>query len=481
MPGRLAMANLASMKEALVNNQHLSRFVILVSLVAALGGLLFGYDTAIISGAIPMIQNYFNLNASGLGWAVGCILIGCGLGAVLAGKAMDLYGRRAVLLFCAVLFALSGIGAGFSFSFSSFVFFRILGGFAVGSAAMVSPVYIAEMSPARKRGQLVSVYQLAIVGGILLAYFANYLLASIGENSWRWMFASQAAPAILFLIFLFTVPETPRWLVKKEKFDEAEKVLKKIDRTINPKPEMMSIYKSFQGQVSLKTVFSKKYINVLMVGLMIAVFQQITGINAILYYAPVIFKETGVASSNALLQTICIGAVNLLTTFIAIGFVDKAGRRKFLFTGSILMGISLLLVAFCFRYKYFSNYIVLIGTLMYVAAFGCTLGAVTWVYLSEIFPNRIRAIALSLATLALWLADFIVSYSFPLLSDRLGTAGTLIVYAVACALAAIYIFFKVPETRGRLLEDMERLFDANGEGDMQLMDKLEMQKKVDLN
>jgi MFS transporter, SP family, arabinose:H+ symporter len=438
-------------------NEYNTRFIWLVSGVAALGGLLFGYDTAIISGAVPMIKEYFHLDEYGLGWAAGCILIGCALGALMAGGLMEKKGRRFVLMASAALFAVSGIGAGFSYSLAVFVVFRIAGGLAVGAAAMVSPVYIAEMAPARLRGRLVSVYQLAIVCGILFAYGANFLLTPIGADSWRWMFASQVIPAFFFLLMLLFVPETPRWLVKNRRFDKAFEILKKTIGSALAQAELILIKNSFSNDVPARPVelFSRRYRGVLGIGLFIAIFQQITGINAILYYAPVIFKETGVGSSNALLQTICIGTVNLLTTFIAIGLVDRLGRKKFLLTGSVLMGLSLMGVAGCFHFHYFGHYVVLVFTLMYVAAFGCTLGAVTWVYLSEIFPNRIRGLAISAATLALWLADFVVTYTFPVLSGKLGTAATLSVYALICGVAALF-FFRMPETKGKTLEQIEQ-------------------------
>lgn len=436
------------------------RFIVLVSFVAALGGLLFGFDTAIISGTIPYITAFFGLNEYWLGWSVSSILIGCAIGAIMAGPLADKYGRKFTLMICAVLFAVSGVGAGLSNQLHWFVIFRLIGGLGVGAAAMVSPMYIAEMAPAAWRGRLVAFYQMAIVFGILLAYFSNYLFSNIGANNWRWMFASQTAPSLLFLLFLLMVPETPRWLVKKGRNLQAAEILKKISPGNAIDKELAEIERSFQNQrrISLSLLFSKTYAPVLFIGILVAVFQQVTGINSILYYAPVIFKETGMDSSSSLLQTIGIGVVNVISTFIAIGLVDKVGRKKLLLAGSIIMGISLATVAGCFKYSYFDHYIVLIFMLLYVAAFGCTLGAVTWVYLSEIFPNLVRGLAMSIATLSLWLADFVITYTFPIMTKQLGTATTMFCYAALCAVAFVYMLFKIKETRGRTLEQIETLF-----------------------
>jgi len=437
-----------------------TRFIIIISTVAALGGLLFGFDTAIISGAIPYITSYFGLGGFSLGWAVSSILIGCAAGAMMAGLVADKYGRRLTLIICAVLFALSGLGSGLASDFTFFAFFRLIGGLGVGAAAMISPMYIAETAPASLRGRLVALYQLAIVLGILLAYFSNYLFEGFGENNWRYMFISQVVPSFLFLVMLLFVPETPRWLVKKGLKQEALLILTRISGSVTANQEIEEIENTFncEKDSGLKVLFSKTYRPVLFMGILIAVFQQVTGINSILYYAPVIFKETGLSTASSLLQTIGIGVVNVISTFIAIGLVDKVGRKKFLLCGSLLMGISLCAVALCFHYRYFDNYIVLLFMLLYVGAFGCTLGAVTWVYLSEIFPNRIRGLALSVATLSLWLADFMITYTFPIMTKNLGTAATLCCYAGLCVFAFCYVLLKVKETKGRSLEEIEKLF-----------------------
>lgn len=434
-----------------------TRFVLLVSIVAALGGLLFGFDTAIISGAIPFITPYFGLNEYSLGWAVSSILIGCGTGAVTAGSVADACGRRFVLFLCAALFGLSAIGTALAGNLAVFVCFRLIGGIGVGAAAMVAPMYIAEIAPASIRGRLVALYQLAIVTGILLAYYVNFTLADTGIHNWRWMFATQVIPSLLFALLLLLVPDTPRWLIRKQRKEKARAVLQKT-LGAGADAEIVRIEQSFQGheRVRLADLFSPGYLPLLSMGVLIAVFQQVTGINSILYYAPVIFRETGLDTSGSLMQTVGVGLVNVLATFIAIGLVDRLGRKKLLLAGSLLMGLSLIVIALCFRFIFFDNYLVLVFMLIYVGAFGCTLGAVTWVFLSEIFPNRIRGLALSLATLSLWLADFVVTFSFPVMREQLGISSTMLTYAGFCILAFTYILIKVPETRGKSLEEIEK-------------------------
>lgn len=444
-------------KEAHINRS----FILLVSLVAALGGLLFGYDTAIISGTIPFIKEYFSLNEYSLGWAVSSLLIGCGLGAILASMLSEKFGRRYVLILCALLFAISGAGAGTSVSLSTFIIFRLIGGLGVGAAAMVSPMYIAEMSPVAWRGRLVSLYQLAIVSGILLAYFANYALVDTGSNNWRWMFASQVVPATLFFFLLLAVPETPRWLVKKGRLKEARLVLKKIATGNDIEKVLAEINGSFlKGKVSqLSNLFSPRHLSIMWIGILIAIFQQMTGINSVIYYAPVILKETGLSTSGSLFQTIGIGIITVIATFLAIGMVDKIGRKLLLLFGSFFMGISLIVLGICFQYSYFRNYIVIIALLLYVASFSATWGAVAWVYLSEIFPNRIRAFAMSVATLALWIVDFIVTYTFPIMRAEFGISIIFFIYALLCLIAFGFVLKKVPETKGRSLEEIEELFN----------------------
>lgn len=435
-------------------------YIILVSLVSASGGLLFGFDTAIISGTIHYIKPYFQLDEYYLGWAVSCLLIGCMTGAAVAGKMCDVWGRKKTLLLCGLLFAITGIGTALAHSLFVFVWFRIAGGLAVGMAAMAAPMYIAETVPASLRGRMVSLYQLAIVLGILLAYLANYILADVGENNWRWMFASQAIPSLLFFVTLFIVPESPRWLMKKERKEEAGLILAKVGGEEYSRFELAAIEESFHHEQNekLSDLWHPSFRPLVWMGIMVAVFQQITGINAILYYAPEIIRKTGVNNENALLQTIGIGIISLLFTFVSIWLIDKAGRKILLLAGCVFMGISLVGVAACFHFHYFENYVVLLLLLLYIAAFSATMGCVAWVILSEIFPNRIRGMALSVSTLVLWIADFAASFAFPILNAQLGVEVTLLTFALFCAVYYIYTLRVIPETMGKSLEELEKMF-----------------------
>lgn len=442
-----------------MTHQFNRQYILLISSIAALGGVLFGFDTAIISGTISFIKQYFQLDEVMLGWAVSCILIGCGLGALLAGKTADRLGRQRTMLICAVLFAATGIGAGLAQSLIVFIAFRIAGGLAVGAAAMVVPMYIAETVPAILRGRMVSLYQLAITAGILLAYLINYLLTGTGPDSWRWMFILQAVPAALFFFALFFVPETPRWLIQNGFTEKAFKVLAHTGGTDYAAIEQTAIENNF-AHVStgrLKDLFASTNRRVILIGIVIAIFQQITGINAILYYAPEIFKNTGVSAGSASVQTVGIGIIMMLATVVAIVLVDKVGRKQIMLTGCALMGVTLLGVAACFYFRFFDYYLVLIFLMLYIISFSCSLGAVTWVILSEIFPNHIRSLALALATLILWLADFAASFSFPIMNQHFGMATTLLIFTFCCLIYLIYIKYKIPETKGKTLEELETL------------------------
>lgn len=429
------------------------KFIYLTTLVAALGGLLFGFDTAIISGTIPFIKTYFNVNDVMLGWLVSSLLAGCGVGAWIAGKLSDQYGRRKVLHACAITFAVSGVAAGLAGSIPVFVLWRFIGGLAVGVAAMVSPMYIAEISPAGIRGRLVSLYQLAIVLGILLAFTSNYFLADVMHN-WRWMFASQAVPAMLFFFALFTVPESPRWLIMHGESEKAQVILSRVGGIAYGENQRVLITQNIHNKPTQSTASLKPYYRLLSVGVCIAVFSQITGINTVLYYAPIIFDRTGASVESSLFQTLVIGITNVMATVVAFGIIDKIGRRPLLLAGAVMMGLFLFALAWLFMTKTSHTEFILMAVVGYIATFGITLGPVTWVYLSEMFPNLIRARALSWATASLWAANFLVTLVFPSMLTRLGEGGTMLIIGCICLVYAIFILTFVAETKGKTLEEI---------------------------
>lgn len=433
-------------------------YVYIISAIAALGGVLFGFDLVIISGTVTFFKNHFQLSEFETGWAVGCINLGAAIGALLGGKLSNSLGRRKLLMICAVIFGLTGIGTGWADSFLLFVTFRLSSGVAVGIAAMVCPMYVAEISPASMRGKMVSFYQLSIVIGILLAYLSNYLLLDSGNNNWRWMFSSQSIPSVLFFIGLFFVAESPRWLIEKKDNLKAYQILTKIGGTPYADAEVKSIEASFyiKGNEKWNQLFSKDFWHIVFVGIVIAVCSQAVGQNSLFSYAPELFKKAGMNQDSAFLQAIIIGIINFIFTFIAIGTIDKIGRKKLLQYGSFLLFLDALALSSAF-YWHLPGEWVLLFVLGFIAIYAATLGPVTWVILSEIFPNRIRASALGLATLALWIANFFTTFLFPIMNENLGLAGTFIVHGCICLIYFLFITKKVPETKGKSLEEIETL------------------------
>ena len=432
------------------------KYIYIISAIAALGGLLFGFDLVIISGTVQFFSDFFHLTELEKGWAVGCINLGCAIGALAAGKLSDTLGRKKLLMLCALLFAITGFGTGWAPSFTSFIIFRMIGGIAVGAAALVCPMYIAEIAPAPLRGRLVTFYQLAITTGILLAYLSNYSLLNTGENNWRWMFSSQSAPALLFFFGLFLVAESPRWLIRKMRDKEAEVVLARIGGSAYAHEEGDAIRKSFAHEVkeNFRDLFMKKMMLVVLIGVMIAIFSQAGGQNSLFSYAPEIFKQAGMGEDSAFLQSVILGLINFIFTFVAIATIDKVGRRKLLLVGSALLCVDALALAAAFYFQLDGVWI-LAFVLGFIAIYAATLGPVTWVALSEIFPNRIRGYALSIATLALWIANFITTASFPVMKANFGLPITFAIHAAICFIYLVFIFFKVPETKGKSLEEIE--------------------------
>lgn len=434
-------------------------YLIVICLVAATGGLLFGFDTAVISGAVGMFGAEFDLSAAMKGWAASSALIGCMLGALTAGAASDRFGRKKLLLLAAVLFTGSSVWCGLAASVADLVRARIMSGIAIGIASMLSPMYIAEVSPPRLRGRLVSLQQFAIISGILAAYFSNALIlgTSLAEAAqWRWMFAVGAFPAAVFLLLLLFVPESPRWLLKQGRLESARSVLTRVAGQAAAEAEIASIRAAIAEEGGrLAELFRPGLRKALLVGVGLAILQQVTGINAILYYAPEIFKSSGSAVGAAFNDTVWVGIFNMLFTFVAIALIDRLGRKPLLLLGAAGMGLSLVLVGLAFHYELSGPWLLAL-ILCYVSSFAASLGPVVWVVMSEIYPTRIRGRAMSVATVTLWGACYLVSQTFLMMNEALGAPLTFWTYAVLCVVTIVFVAAWVPETRGKTLEEIER-------------------------
>ncbi len=441
-------------------------FLVLISFVAALGGLLFGFDIAIITGAIPFIKPHFGLTELQLGWGVSSLLFGCIFGAAIAGRITDIFGRKKILVFVAVLFAVTCVGTGLAPSFNLFVAARLLGGLAVGAASMISPMYISEIAPFKIRGRLVSFYQFSIVSGILISYFINYQLHDIGPNNWRWMFISGTVPSALFFILLFLVPETPRYLFKTGKADEAYKVLEKIGGKENADLEIEQIKKSLQAtKASFKELFKPEMRRVMLVGFGLAIFVQFSGINTIIDYAPIILESAGWRIDAALFSTFVIGIVNLAFTVVSIYTIDKLGRKKLYLIGSAGMGIILILITIANIIGQFQGSTALILILLFIAFFAACIGPVFWTLLAEIFPNRIRGTAMSVPVFTQWIANALVVMLFPWLFDVGGGAMVFGILAFFSVLMFLFTLKYVPETKGKTLEEIEQYWKEQAKKD----------------
>tara|TARA_B100001013_G_scaffold248017_1_gene153767 strand:- start:660 stop:1994 length:1335 start_codon:yes stop_codon:yes gene_type:complete len=432
--------------------------LLIFSTAAALGGLLFGFDTGVISGAIHFIKIEFNLNAYQEGFAVSNLMIACVIGALLAGPIADWTGRKKVLILCAVLFTVSAILSALPRSFTELVIARFIGGMGVGMASVVSPMYIAEISPAKIRGRLVALNQLAIVVGILLSYFSNWVLVDTGINNWRYMLVAEILPAITFLVGLFFIPESPRWLTKEGLEKEALDVLNVVAGAANADHELQEVKKSLaEKRTSLKELLHPSLRRVLVVGILFSLFAHITGIDTIIYYGPIIFLESGFKTDSALLASVMIGITNLIFTFVGMAMVDKAGRKFLLLVGLAGMGISMMLVGFCMQSDMISAKWTLLWIMTYIASFAMSIGVVIWVYLSEIYPTRVRGQALSVATMVLWLGNVILTQLFPVMMERFG-GGTFYIFSFICLLAFIFTWTMVKETKGVSLEEIEEMW-----------------------
>lgn len=451
-------------------------FIYFICLVSAMGGLLFGYDWVVIGGAKPFYEAFFDIsgNEGMQALAMSIALLGCLLGATMAGFLADKYGRKKLLIFSAFVFFVSSWGTGASNNIPTFILARLVGGIAIGLAADLSPMYIAEVAPTHIRGKLVTLSQLTIVIGILGAQIVNMLIAEPvaaeataadilnswnGQSGWRWMFWAVCIPSGIFFLLSMFIPESPRWLVGAGQNEQAQKVLTSIGGTEYAKSELESYAKantsaqSEKGALSL--LFSSKMRNVLVIGIVIAMFQQWSGTNVIFNYAQEIFQAAGYGISDVLMNIVVTGIANLIFTFVAIYTVERLGRKTLMLIGSLgLAGIYTLLgLSYFFEFK---GFIMIVFVVLAIGFYAMSLGPITWVLLSEIFPNKVRGVAMAVCTAALWIASFLLTYTFPFLNSGLGTGGTFMLYAAICFFGFIFVLRRIPETKGKSLENIEK-------------------------
>jgi SP family sugar porter-like MFS transporter len=453
-----------------------NRFYVLgISLASAFGGLLFGYDWVVIGGAKPFYEQHFGIAGVPAlqGWAMSCALIGCIAGALLSGGLSDRFGRKNLLLLSAGLFVAGSLGTGAAGSFTAFVFLRMLGGVGIGLASNLSPMYIAEVTPARVRGRYVALNQLTIVIGILAAQMVNWLVARPvpkgatgaeilaswnGQTGWRWMFWACAVPAALFFLFMLFAPESPRWLVKRGREASARSVLARVGGEAYADGELAAIRETLAretGRPGFRDLLKPGLSRVLTLGIVLAVFQQWCGINVIFNYAQEIFAAAGYGVSDILFNIVITGSVNLIFTFVAISTVDRLGRKPLMLVGAGGLGGIFALMGLSFFLK-LQGLPLLVLVVSAIGCYGMSLAPVTWVVLAEIFPNRIRGAAMSVATFSLWAACFVLTYTFPLLNHALKASGTFWLYAAICVLGFVFIKARLPETKGKSLEQLER-------------------------
>ncbi len=453
------------------------RFILGITLVSAMGGLLFGYDWVVIGGAKPFYERFFDITNSPhlQGWAMSSALIGCLFGAISSGYLSDRFGRKKPLILAAALFTLAAIGTGAVNSFTSFVIYRLVGGLGIGLASALSPMYIAEISPAKMRGRLVSVNQLTIVIGILAAQITNYLIAEEvppgstdemilmswnGQVGWRWMFWAGTLPAAAFFILAFLIPESPRFLYKSGFEKKALNILERIGGRSYAAEEGKNIGQTLKEsgtKINRNELFSKRLRPMMLLGVVLAVFQQWCGINVIFNYAEEIFTSAGYSVGDMLFNIVITGVVNLVFTLVAMQTVDRWGRRNLMLLGSMGLAIIYLLLGSCYFFE-LKGMIVLVMVVLAIATYAMSLAPITWVVLSEIFPNSVRGAAMAVATSALWIACFALTYTFPILNNLLKASGTFWLYAFICLSGFLFILKKLPETKGKTLEEVEAFF-----------------------
>lgn len=438
-------------------NPHFNlKYILGISFISALGGYLFGFDFAVITGGLPFLSDAFGLSASGEGATTASLAVGAMIGCIIAGKIADQYGRKPGLLIAASVFAVSSIVMGAAPGMAIFITGRFFAGIGVGMASMLSPLYIAEIAPEKFRGRLVSLNQLTIVLGILITHLVNYGLKNIGPQAWRWMFGLGAVPSLLFLIGVLFLPESPRWFIGQNKIPQALKILEKIGGEDFSKLSLEKVKSSVSDDTkgSLSLLFNRTNITVVFIGIGLAVFQQWCGINVVFNYTSKIFESIGADRSEQLIQAVYIGIVNLIFTLIAMLLVDKLGRKPLMLFGA--GGLAVLYLTIALSLKNNINGLLSPIVLTAIGTYAMTLAPVTWVLISEIFPNKIRGMAISIATVALWFAYSVLVFTFPVISKKMGEYFPFYAYSVICVLGFLFILFKLNETKGKTLEDVEK-------------------------
>ena len=434
-------------------------FIYITAAIAALAGLLFGYDTGVISGAILFIKDQFSLTSGAIQTVVSAVLLGAVIGAAFSGSLTDRFGRRKVIIITALLFGIGAIGAAFAINVAMIVLFRLMIGMAIGVASYAAPLYISEISPPSARGALVSLNQLMITCGIVVSYLVDYVL-SAGTDQWRWMFGLGAIPAIILVIGMMVLSESPRWLIGRNRIEEARTILGRIMPGQNIDSEIHSIQSSLTTKEgSWKDLLEPWVRPAIVVGVALAFFQQVTGINTIIYYAPTIFEFAGFESHHvSILATVGVGVVNVLMTLVAIWFIDRLGRKPLLYIGMTGMALSLGILGLAFYLPEMADkvkIITVLGVVFYIASFAISLGPIFWLMISEIYPLKIRGRAMSIATLSNWLFNMIVAATFLTLIEKLGKAGAFWFYGIVCVIGIVFCYFYVPETKGHSLEEIE--------------------------
>lgn len=456
-------------------------YIVFLAVVAALGGFLFGYDTAVISGTIAQVSQLFSLDAIEQGWYVGCALVGSIVGVLCAGVMSDYLGRKRTMLISAVLFTVSAVGCAVCGNFNQLVVYRIIGGVGIGVVSIISPLYISEISIARYRGRLVSLYQLAVTVGFLGAYLVNYALlnnASVGDVSeeslwnqvfytevWRGMLGMEALPAILFFLIIFFIPESPRWLILRRHTESARRILKRIYGSDEMAGEELNATREVVQNTTKsewKLILKPGILKAVLIGVGIAILGQFMGVNAVLYYGPAIFESSGLSGGDSLFYQVMVGVVNMLTTVLALVIIDKVGRKQLVYYGVSGMIVSLVLIAFYFTMGEslgISSIFLLIFFLFYIFCCAVSICAVIWVLLSEMYPIKVRGIAMSIAGFSLWIGTYLIGQLTPWMLQHLSPAGTFLLFAVMCVPYMLIIWKLVPETTGKSLEEIEKMWE----------------------